>query len=637
MPEQNLQFIIGLYLGLLDRMPDEDGLRYWVSAMEQGATREQIVKGFLDSSEFMTRSGASNAKEVIETVYSNAFDRPAEELGLGYWVDAVASGRPLAQVISQILLVTEDLSNGDGQRLTNAIQSFINTRDTAVRLGVDQYWQGAEVDGITNDPISVIQHDAMEQVRLGAKAPMASQVRVDNVIDGNKIDALVLDGTNLNDLIILGPKALSVFARDGDDHVQGSDLGTMFWPGNGNDTVEAGAGADIIDARPDAPASIRDAFYGQDGDDFIFGGIGSEFIDGGDGKDFISAGGGNDTVRGGIGNDEILKDGGGDFNILGEAGDDKITVRNAATNTGIINGGAGNDTINADTIYSLSIFAGSGDDTATLKNIEHGGYVLMEDGNDTLTGVGLKSMTIDMGAGNDRVILRNASNVTVILGDGKDTIEIYDSDNVVIQGGGGEDTIRITNSTNVDAHGNAGANNFYVDKKSLTSAINLIGGSGVSEKCDGCNNWFVPSNMLTITDLKNGDILTLNKDNFSTFARLEYDYNANAQIKFESNPEFGSESKLRISNSNNETAYMRSKLWILQGSTPFENLESNGPPTKVGEWNPYSNIFEGSYDCASWQWENSYKMKSLDVTDVPKRLYPFSYLGDLQISWLYGV
>lgn len=641
MPEQNLQFIIGLYLGLLDRMPDENGLKAWAAAMDQGATREHIVQAFLDSNEFAARSGTTNTKEIIETLYSNAFDRPADEQGLTAWSDAVAHGAPLPQIISRILAVADDTRNLDGQRLANAIQSVMTTRDTAVRLGVDQYWQGAEVDGITNDPISMTQQDAIEQVRLGAKVPLAAQVRVDNVIDGNKIDALVLDGTNLNDLIILGPKALSVFARDGDDHVQGSDLGTMFWPGNGNDTVEAGAGADIIDARPDAPASVRDVFYGQDGDDVIFGGMGNEFIDGGDGKDFISAGGGNDTVRGGIGHDEILKDGGGNFNILGEAGDDKITVRNAATNTGIINGGAGNDIIDVDNVYSLSIYAGTGDDTATIKNIEHGGYVFMEDGNDTLTGTGVKSMNIDMGVGNntvnldgvssttitmgagaDHVVLRHASNVTVILGDGNDTIEIYDSDNVVVQGNRGNDSVRIVNSTNINADGGyIEANQFYVDTKSLNSnSLKLIGSPDVEK---------VAQSSLVITDLKNGDKITLNQDNFSYFYELKFDYDVRARINFEKNKNFGNETYYEgvIKNINGNETALRSDIWFIQGNKPFKERD---------------NIFYGSVSPGEWRvlnngvevgWIDNQSAR-LFFDDVPKVYRPYVLDGNLMYSWV---
>ena len=114
---QNSSFITSLYLGLLDRLPDESGLNNWLAALENGATRDQITQAFLASDESIARSGLADASEVIETVYSNAFDRPAEDQGLRYWSDAVAQSASLAQVVNQILSVTDDPNNGDGQRL----------------------------------------------------------------------------------------------------------------------------------------------------------------------------------------------------------------------------------------------------------------------------------------------------------------------------------------------------------------------------------------------------------------------------------------------------------------------------------------------------------------------------------------
>lgn len=613
---QNSSFITSLYLGLLDRLPDESGLNNWLAALENGVTREEITQAFLASDEFTARSGLADASEVIETLYSNAFDRPAEDQGLRYWSDAVAQGASLAQVVNQILSVTDDPNNGDGQRLSNAIQSAMHTRDTAVRLGVSNYWQGAEVDGVSYDLASVAQQDYFEQIRLGASVTAAPQVRFDNVIYGDKVESPVIEGTNLNDLIVFGTKTLSVFARDGDDSIQGTDIGTMFWPGNGNDTVEAGGGSDIIDARPDAPASNRDVFYGQDGDDVIFGGVGNEFIDGGDGRDFISAGGGNDTVRGGIGNDEILKDGGGGFNILGEAGDDKISVTGKES-FGIINGGTGNDGINVEGIYSFTIFAGTGDDTATISNINHGSYVYVEDGN-------------------DHVVLRNASNVTVILGGGDDTIEIYDCDNIVVQGGNGNDTVRITNSTQVNAKSEGGTDTFYVDSKSLaTNTLKLDAGSN--------DNYYL-ADSLNVTCLANGDTLTLNQDNFSRFEKLAFDYSVRANLVFEANPFWGRDrgfvddwsKKVNIWNLNGQTEDIQSKVWINHGGKPFDDSYSAVTASKEGNWtfDQYTREDGVQYD-VSVSFDNGYGQSWLSSYHLQSKTHaPYNFNGDLMLSWL---
>ena len=62
----NVSFIVGLYLGLLDRMPDPDGLKNWVAALDSGATtREHVVTSFFNSAEFQARSNSADLHEIV--------------------------------------------------------------------------------------------------------------------------------------------------------------------------------------------------------------------------------------------------------------------------------------------------------------------------------------------------------------------------------------------------------------------------------------------------------------------------------------------------------------------------------------------------------------------------------------------
>jgi len=45
------EFIRFLYYFLLEREPDENGLKHWVDALEKGLTRDEVLKGFLESNE----------------------------------------------------------------------------------------------------------------------------------------------------------------------------------------------------------------------------------------------------------------------------------------------------------------------------------------------------------------------------------------------------------------------------------------------------------------------------------------------------------------------------------------------------------------------------------------------------------
>lgn len=52
----NSDFIEMLYLVLVSRGPDEEGLRNWVSLLEEGLSREKVVENFLSSEEFISKN-----------------------------------------------------------------------------------------------------------------------------------------------------------------------------------------------------------------------------------------------------------------------------------------------------------------------------------------------------------------------------------------------------------------------------------------------------------------------------------------------------------------------------------------------------------------------------------------------------
>lgn len=632
MTDENENFVIGLYLALLDRMPDESGSKYWTNELNSGKmTRTEVIEAMIASQEFSERSGSINATEVIQTVYSNAFDRVADPERLDYWTESVTNGTPLGVVISQILAVVDDADNLDGQRLKNAIESILKTRQVAQEMGVTSYWQGAEVDGVTNTPESLSLQNSMERVRLGSSAPAPSPNTFQNVVRGDEIDSTTIEGTPLNDFIILGSNTAVAYGLDGDDFFQGTASRNYFWPGAGNDTVEAGPGSDTIDARLDAPASNRDSFYGQDGDDFIFGGEGKEFVDGGDGKDFVDGGGGNDVIRGGIGDDTLVKSGGGIFNILGEAGDDKVIVSGGGSGT--VDGGAGSDQIDLSDLDSFSLYAMSGNDVITVKNVDHYSIVKLGEGDDQFTGTNLNGLQLETINGNNHIILRNATDVTITLGNGNDTVELIDCQNVWVKGGKGNDTFRVTTSRDITLFGEEHGDKFYVDADSLaTRTMKLNGGPPVYSGED---------NLLAIEGLATGDQLILNRDNFAEFSQLSFDHSVRAKIEFETNHLFGyytgpivlyggnsssGSNFLYVYDINQSVQDIQSNLWFIHGETPFNQTETGIGLMTSGSWNATGD---------SLSFSDEFGRKAVFFKNIATSVSnPYNFDGNLMLSWV---
>lgn len=71
-------FVTALYNDLLGRQPDAGGLAAWQQALQQGATRIDVVVGLLFSTELFTTQ--------VESYYEAFLNRPAETAGLTIWV-----------------------------------------------------------------------------------------------------------------------------------------------------------------------------------------------------------------------------------------------------------------------------------------------------------------------------------------------------------------------------------------------------------------------------------------------------------------------------------------------------------------------------------------------------------------------
>jgi Ca2+-binding RTX toxin-like protein len=551
----------------------------------------------------------------------------------------VSPQNSLANVVCQILSVANDPQNSDGQRLSNAIDAVRqNMQISTTTNPADGYRTLDELDSVTSDKATVAIYKYLINTLPGGPATSSAPTKYDNVINGNNITVTTLEGTKLNDLIIFGKETKVAYGRDGDDLFQGNDANNYFYPGNGSDIVEAGAGWDWIDARSDAPATL-DKFYGQDGNDIIYGGAGAEFIDGGDGIDFINPGTGNDVVRGGAGDDQIFKTGSGTFNLLGEAGDDIIQVVNG--DDGQINGGLGNDRIEVSGLTGgVAIYAMSGDDILKLENVTRGSYAFLGDGNNQFMGNNISNLDITASSGNDVITLRNAKNVTVDLGNGNNTIELINCENVTVITGSGKDSFTVKNSSNITLNAGDGSDYFNVDAASFkTGTIKLDGG------------WMPPGgavrNWLTIDELAAGDRLVFSKDSFQQFSDLTFDHSVRASLIFEPQYGFGLEyrsviygpgdttppgSTMDIHNINNlDIARLQSEMWFMQGKTPFKSSPMDLGSFNEGDWSTsssYNNvlILNNGYSAIT---------NNIRFTDVTVGISnPYVFNGDLMLSWI---
>ena len=83
-----------LYNASFKRLPDPDGLAYWIDNFSSGRNSIRVVaSSFLGSAEFAERYGSNVTDEkFVNTLYQNVLGRAADTEGLNYWVGNLSSG-----------------------------------------------------------------------------------------------------------------------------------------------------------------------------------------------------------------------------------------------------------------------------------------------------------------------------------------------------------------------------------------------------------------------------------------------------------------------------------------------------------------------------------------------------------------
>ena len=83
-----------LYNASFNRFPDSDGLKYWINEYSKGISGyKNIAESFIISNEFKQRYGATNTNlEFATNMYKNILGRLPDAEGLNYWVSNLNAG-----------------------------------------------------------------------------------------------------------------------------------------------------------------------------------------------------------------------------------------------------------------------------------------------------------------------------------------------------------------------------------------------------------------------------------------------------------------------------------------------------------------------------------------------------------------
>ena len=166
----NNDYVITLYKTFFDRSPDASGKTYWLNQLSNGASREQVLCGFVNSKEFtnlcnkygITRgtmqssaqiTGRDNVQTYVLRLYTKALNRNGEARGVEDWTNRINTGTLSAENVAKSFFSSQEFMN---RNLSNSayVETLYQTfMDRPSDAGGKQYWIDKLNSGISREQV----------------------------------------------------------------------------------------------------------------------------------------------------------------------------------------------------------------------------------------------------------------------------------------------------------------------------------------------------------------------------------------------------------------------------------------------------------------------------------------------------
>ena len=118
-PQSDVTRLVELYTAFFNRVPDADGMSFWIDEMKSGKTTNQIAEAFynagVDYSSLTGFTSTMTNADFINVVYKNVLGRKdgADAGGLSFWEAEITSGRATRGTLVTNILDSAHTFKGD--------------------------------------------------------------------------------------------------------------------------------------------------------------------------------------------------------------------------------------------------------------------------------------------------------------------------------------------------------------------------------------------------------------------------------------------------------------------------------------------------------------------------------------------
>ena len=130
--------VVRLYQAHFLRPPDHQGLQHWTAVRRSGVSLDRISEEFVRSDEFTARYGSVDDAAYVDRVYRNVLGRPADPNGARYWEQQLAAGLSRGELMAAFSEADEHQERTEGRvRATMLYVGMLHRTPDAAGLG---YW-----------------------------------------------------------------------------------------------------------------------------------------------------------------------------------------------------------------------------------------------------------------------------------------------------------------------------------------------------------------------------------------------------------------------------------------------------------------------------------------------------------------
>ena len=434
----NADFVEALYQQVLGRAADADGKAFWLNALANGTSRDELKANFLAAAKANNEDLTAfydNNQQFLSDVYSALLNRSVDNSGLEHWMNLLNNGTSRAEVVANIIEAINANKASDDYAIYNAKMSVANAV-TKVFAG-PKAGLNAEQSKALNDQLVSI----MSSVTSADVTEESIKAQIENVVGSYGKEAAPLTFKAVTD------KLEKYELGNADSTTAQTFRGTINLQDGTKSTINDKA---TLKTSNFSDTLVVDVIPSIDGKAFDYSGSQVETFASGDNniKNLtINNGTAKITNLDNAGITENLKITGAanvsgtvsaDLNYLeintGGNANAKATITVNANLKEYVGKGSGKDEITvsgAATVTVSTINTGAGDDKLTLNASGAVNRVDLGAGNDEMivsgAGASIANATINLGAGNDKITLATVvqnglKGATIDGGAGRDTL-----------------------------------------------------------------------------------------------------------------------------------------------------------------------------------------------------------------------